>query len=690
MVITIHGIRTYGAWQKRLEELLNPEGDPSRVDVWNYNYNFFSSIAFIIPFLRWIETRRFRKKLASNLRDHKYERIDIVAHSFGTHIATWALHQLMQDDFPQIHTLILAGSVLKPEFRWEELYPHRVKRVVNECGTKDSILIINQLGVWFTGMAGRVGFAAFNSNNFRNRYFELGHSGYFEFKDPATQIDHMKEHWLPLLLSESPIRPYDCRQTPTPLQGVKDVFLRNSEPIKLLLYTLLILLLSTPYLIWIKNSYAAESRAKEAALLAESVAIQEKNRAVLAESVAIQEKDRALKEEEKAKIEKAKSDSLSIDLVKTNEKLDEKIKDLDRALKEKNIINGRLLSTVKKLNDQIEETKREQQRANKEAEVALDRKKLLVLRAVTGMDRKYRIRDEPCEDTLADSYREIASLHLKFKEYNDYISASKELAYHFANKGDTHCKYDTSDIDNGYNGAGELENALEKVDTFDLSKPSRESKEKIKINLHTEIAYIYLSYGWKPDDDRMGKDANPKYNKYQEAIKHYKAAMNLAPDRSLPNFASYRNMGMAYRALKQYSDAIKCYQLAIDSDRSDVYERGDFLRLIGSVHRERLNNNEALPFFSQALAQLEIAIKWFEDDLNEDECEDQEEDECRDYKDDKANRAKLCDAYFKVGEIYEIMGNVQQAQTHFEKCVKSGDCNNSELSKQKLKSLNVK
>lgn len=52
--------------------------------------------------------------------------------------------------------MILAGSVLKPGFPWKDLVGESVHRVVNECGIRDNVLLLllNQLAVLFTGMAG--------------------------------------------------------------------------------------------------------------------------------------------------------------------------------------------------------------------------------------------------------------------------------------------------------------------------------------------------------------------------------------------------------------------------------------------------------------------------------------------------------------------------------------------------------
>jgi hypothetical protein len=206
LVVTVHGIRTYGNWQERLENLLKT-ASAGKIEVRNYHYGYFSLIAFFLPPVRWLVTRRFRARLLEQCREKKWERIDLVGHGFGTHLIGWGLVGLEPDLRPKINTIILAGSVLKPSFKWYRLFPVWVSRVVNECGAKDSVLVLNRIFVWFTGLglAGRAGFTGIVGSQFRNRYYLFGHSGYFLGKDGKENDDFMRERWVPLLMADDPI-----------------------------------------------------------------------------------------------------------------------------------------------------------------------------------------------------------------------------------------------------------------------------------------------------------------------------------------------------------------------------------------------------------------------------------------------------------------------------------------------------
>ncbi len=261
LVITVHGIRTFGKWQGRLKELLNEQEPGCRVV--EYQYGYFSAIAFLIPFLRWIVARQFRHWLRGHLNSalNKGARIDFVAHSFGTYLVAKALPHLPKRK--RIHTIIFAGSVLRPSFPWHQFMAGgRVQRVVNECGTQDHVLVFNNIFALLMGMAGRVGFHGIVSDRFINRYYRFGHGGYFDSmgglvldqyeRSAGAEVDRplprnrtettivpdadefMRRQWLPLLTSEnaSP-EPVDMRGNLTPITGALTFLLNNSEILKL-------------------------------------------------------------------------------------------------------------------------------------------------------------------------------------------------------------------------------------------------------------------------------------------------------------------------------------------------------------------------------------------------------------------------------------------------------------------------
>lgn len=225
LVITVHGIRTWGNWQADLKRLLE-EAEPG-VTVLNYQYGYFSSLAFLVPPLRWMVARRFRRFFAQAIGAvPESARIDLVAHSFGTYLAASAIPSIPKGR--QVHTVLFAGSVLRPSFPWFKYQQEgRVGRVVNECGWDDHVLLICQSTALMMGMAGRVGFQGMVGKSFANRYYRFGHGGYFDREHRL-----MRENWLPLLTRDEPIPPIDHRPRLTPIEGAKLFLMNNLQFIK--------------------------------------------------------------------------------------------------------------------------------------------------------------------------------------------------------------------------------------------------------------------------------------------------------------------------------------------------------------------------------------------------------------------------------------------------------------------------
>ncbi|MDG3007891.1 hypothetical protein [Paludisphaera mucosa] len=237
IILTLHGIRTFGEWQERLEKLVTEPG----VEFKHFRYGVLSLISYAVPFLRWIRVRLFRRSLRDLARRHPDARIDVVAHSFGTYIAARAIASLSRSEAVKIDTVILAGSVLKVNFPWDDLKAKGVvRRVINECGTEDDVLLVTQLFILLTGMAGRIGFTGLQDRDFTNRFYKFGHGGYFQpWGDPdgSTAPDDwfMKRQWLPLLAGYSQVLGHSER-TASPLTPLQHFLLTSADPIKLAAY----------------------------------------------------------------------------------------------------------------------------------------------------------------------------------------------------------------------------------------------------------------------------------------------------------------------------------------------------------------------------------------------------------------------------------------------------------------------
>lgn len=92
VIITVHGIRTYGGWQGRFERLVSSECP--NVQFYHFRYNYFSMLDFWFPPSRWFQVRRFVKELQRTIEKLSPDRLDLVGHSFGTHLIGWGLRTL--------------------------------------------------------------------------------------------------------------------------------------------------------------------------------------------------------------------------------------------------------------------------------------------------------------------------------------------------------------------------------------------------------------------------------------------------------------------------------------------------------------------------------------------------------------------------------------------------------------------
>ncbi|NKJ92819.1 hypothetical protein GFM14_14630 [Rhizobium leguminosarum bv. viciae] len=147
---------------------------------------------------------------------------------------------MKQPDIPQIDLIILAGSVLRPNFNWPKfLLKLPCRRVINDCGVNDNVLLLSQFGVLLTGMAGRVGFYGFTGNDIVNRFFVGGHGHYFA-SSRHDQNCFMRTYWLPSIVSGALPHLVDQRPPFGIFGGMTNAAVRFSDPLKLLFYGALV------------------------------------------------------------------------------------------------------------------------------------------------------------------------------------------------------------------------------------------------------------------------------------------------------------------------------------------------------------------------------------------------------------------------------------------------------------------
>lgn len=307
IVITVHGIRTYGGWQARLHRLL--EARQPGIKVCNYKYGYLPLFTYFVPFLRWLPTRLFRREIIRLASDNPGARIDIVAHSFGTSMVGWGLRGIPSSQRPAIHTIILAASVLKPAFDWAGMRSS-IQRLCNECGTVDWILILNGIFVLFSGIAGCLGFTGIEDERFWNNFYRFGHSDYFR-KNGVDSDEFMLARWIPLLISEN-IPPHeDKRGTGGFVEQVAQ-HMQRLEPVTFSIYFIPLLIIA----LIVGGLYTRERRSAADARRQRDIAQQKTCEAVQASMLAEDQRAEAQRQSRIARARElaaAADNALSID-----------------------------------------------------------------------------------------------------------------------------------------------------------------------------------------------------------------------------------------------------------------------------------------------------------------------------------------------------------------------------------------
>jgi hypothetical protein len=240
LLISVHGIRTFAQWQERLGRLIKATDEDFLVQ--HYKYGYFSVFAFLVPIFRWIALKAFLRSLIDVAKQYPTHKIHLVGHSNGTYLIGHALLAAPIALIGRIETVILAGSVLRTDFDWHRVISRLgIKQVVNDCGINDQILTLSQMGVLFTGNAGKLGFQGLTGTTLFNRFFMGGHSHYFESDGKATD-EFMSKYWVPVIV-DGRVDEADFRTRTGSLYGGYVWVLQNADLMKISVYLLVFYLI---------------------------------------------------------------------------------------------------------------------------------------------------------------------------------------------------------------------------------------------------------------------------------------------------------------------------------------------------------------------------------------------------------------------------------------------------------------
>jgi CheY-like chemotaxis protein len=231
MLISVHGIRTYGSWQRSLIE--NIKKYSRSFDFVEIKYGYLDLFYFYVPWSRKKKAVEIGRRLARIIDQNQDKRIVVVAHSFGSVVLCEALKFI--ESSSRVGVVIMCGSPLSEKTNIDHVVG-AADLTVNECGVNDNVLLFSKLAVPGLGYAGRVGFYRENTSRFLNRYHLGGHSLYFEeCQDGPTFVEGQ---WLPILIGGKCVDPVDSRSVSL-VQDVSVLFMRCVDKVKNFKYLLL-------------------------------------------------------------------------------------------------------------------------------------------------------------------------------------------------------------------------------------------------------------------------------------------------------------------------------------------------------------------------------------------------------------------------------------------------------------------
>lgn len=232
VLISVHGIRTYGPWQGKLSSEISQYS--RSVECVEIKFGFLNIFSFAVPYFRRKVVRRAAERLRHNIQKYSDRDVYIVAHSFGTLVVSEALRA--RNFRRPLKAIILCGSPLPHDENIEHIVSS-AELTLNECGTRDLVLILARLFVWGLGDAGRTGFEREHSREFFNRYFRGGHSLYFKNFEGTTKF--YEKFWLKVIAKGDRPVPIDSRQNYFG-EDVCDLILNVLTFLKPIIYILLL------------------------------------------------------------------------------------------------------------------------------------------------------------------------------------------------------------------------------------------------------------------------------------------------------------------------------------------------------------------------------------------------------------------------------------------------------------------
>lgn len=178
IVVTLHGIRTRGQWQKQVTPYLARHG----LIPYHLDYGFFGVLSFLMPWTRAGRVQWLRGELRDLMDRTGATRVSVIAHSFGTWLALEVLEA--ENGNLRFDRVVLTGSIVRRDFPWGATLMRKrwIQAVRNERATGDWVVRAAGLFARLAGplapRAGASGALGFNTAcpGVHDRHVAGGHS----------------------------------------------------------------------------------------------------------------------------------------------------------------------------------------------------------------------------------------------------------------------------------------------------------------------------------------------------------------------------------------------------------------------------------------------------------------------------------------------------------------------------------
>ena len=190
VVVTLHGIKTRGVWQKDIDHELSRAGFiPKSLD-----YGHFYALQLLWPPSRRKKVEWLRDEYTRMCDPNDNPRPSVIAHSFGTYLVARAIaHYGLKFD-----RIVFCGAIVGRSYPWSTYFSRDcVRAVLNDFGRQDFWAWVV---AWVVKDGGQSGYRGF-TDTADGRVIQIEHEE-FRHSDYFFTLNY-RESWLPFLRGEA-------------------------------------------------------------------------------------------------------------------------------------------------------------------------------------------------------------------------------------------------------------------------------------------------------------------------------------------------------------------------------------------------------------------------------------------------------------------------------------------------------